>query len=202
MNACKHIQILLWIPHMEHRENQLLDILIFKFNFHKFRYFQQRINAVIHFWYFACKQRLQGLSVREHKVKQASKQNTLQYNTFVGIPVVVQEWSVHLHRCPSSKTNHPPLVALLSKSISWQWHDPFHGPGSFQILGIKLYAPHVLQMEINSLSGNNFTVSPVSVLRNKLSWKSFLHSMVLPDIMVNVMETSKQWEGEWKGWIE
>lgn len=106
MRAGKHIQILLWIPHMPHRENKLLDILIFKFNFHKFRYFQQRINAVIHFWYFACKQRLQGLSVREHEVKQASKQNTLQYNTFEDIPVVVQEWSVHLHRCPSLKTNH------------------------------------------------------------------------------------------------
>jgi len=104
--ACKHIQVLLWIPHMQHGENQLLDTLIFKFNFHKFRYFRQRINTMIHLWYFACKRRLQGLPVREYKVKQTSKQNTLQHNPFEDILVVVQERSVHLHKNPFSKTKH------------------------------------------------------------------------------------------------
>lgn len=43
-------------------------------------------------------------------------------------------------------------------------HDMSHL--SFYVHGTELYLPYVWQMEINSFSENNFTVSPVSVLRN------------------------------------
>ena len=44
-------------------------------------------------------------------------------------------------------------------------------------------------MEINSFSENNFTVSPVSVLRNtQFLARVSLHRMVLPAVMVSMME--------------
>lgn len=150
MYIYKHICVWFWTSY--DRLNQQLDTLIFMFNFHKFRSFRQRMNIMLYIRQFAYKQKLQGLSVREHKMKQASKQNALQHNAFEDIQVAVQAGRI------SASAWMPILKGKSAGCRLWQHcfqnyelqgkdltyftvHDIRHS--SFHIPCIQLYMPRV-----------------------------------------------------------
>lgn len=67
---------------------------------------------------------------------------------------------------------------------------------SFYVHGIELYMPYVWQMEINSFSESNFTVSPVSVLRNIVSCKSLFTQNFFKQDLSQSGKRGDEWKPE------